>query len=179
MLPQGGSGYRVAMSASPSAGEPVPGADVVRAAGGVVWRPGPAGEPEVALVHRPAYDDWTFPKGKLLDGEEDEAGALREVMEETGLICRLGEYLGSLSYRDRKDRPKTVRYWAMKPVEGSFVPNAEVDAIRWLSVGDAAGVLTYGHDRGLLVTLAERTSPAGTEEAGSEVRRPAGGAAAP
>jgi 8-oxo-dGTP pyrophosphatase MutT (NUDIX family) len=147
------------MRANPSGGEPGRAAEVVRAAGGVVWRPDASGEPEVALVHRPAYDDWTFPKGKLLDGEEDEAAALREVMEETGLICRLGEYLGSLSYRDRKDRPKTVRYWAMEPIEGSFAPNAEVDAIRWLPAGDAAEVLTYDHDRELLEKLAERRSP--------------------
>jgi 8-oxo-dGTP diphosphatase len=143
------------MSANPSRATAGGAGEVVRAAGGVVWRPGPGREPEVALVHRPAYDDWTFPKGKLLEGEEDEAAALREVMEETGLICRLGAYLGSLSYRDRKDRPKTVRYWAMEPVEGSFAPNAEVDAIRWLPVGEAAGVLTYGHDRGLLKKLGE------------------------
>jgi 8-oxo-dGTP pyrophosphatase MutT (NUDIX family) len=148
------------MSANPLGGEPGRAAEVVRAAGGVVWRPGAGGEPEVALVHRPAYDDWTLPKGKLLDGEEDEAAALREVMEETGLICRLGEYLGSLSYRDRKDRPKTVRYWAMEPVEGSFAPNAEVDAIRWLPASEAAAALTYEHDRGLLTKLRALARPA-------------------
>jgi 8-oxo-dGTP diphosphatase len=126
---------------------------VVRAAGGVVWRRDPSGIVEVVLVHRPAYDDWTFPKGKLLEDEEDEAGALREVMEETGLICRLGDYLGSLSYRDRKDRPKVVRYWAMEPVEGDFTPNAEVDVLRWLSTHEASEALTYGHDRTMLDRL--------------------------
>jgi 8-oxo-dGTP diphosphatase len=128
---------------------------VVRAAGGLVWRRRPDGGVEVALVHRPAYDDWTFPKGKLLDGEEDEAAALREVLEETGLICRLGPYLAALSYRDRKNRPKTVRYWAMAPVEGAFTPNAEVDDLRWVDAGDAAPVLTYRHDRTVLDRLWE------------------------
>jgi 8-oxo-dGTP diphosphatase len=126
---------------------------LVRAAGGVVWR-----RPrrlEVALVHRPAYDDWTFPKGKLLEDEEDEVAALREVMEETGLVCRLGPYLTHLSYRDRKGRPKIVRYWAMTPVEGGFQPNPEVDALRWVTTGDATALLTYEHDRRVLERLLE------------------------
>ena len=120
-----------------------------------MWRPSTDGGLEVALVHRPAYDDWTFPKGKLLDGEEDEVAALREVMEETGLVCRLGPYLTHLSYRDRKDRPKTVRYWAMAPIEGAFRANDEVDTMRWVPAEDAAALLTYEHDRTVLDRLLE------------------------
>ena len=86
---------------------------LVRAAGGVVVRAGADG-PEVLLVHRPAYDDWTFPKGKLDRGETEEECALREVEEETGLRCTLGRELGSTTYRDGKGRRKRVRYWLME-----------------------------------------------------------------
>ena len=106
--------------------------NVVRAAGGLVWRRGADAEIEVALVHRSAYDDWTFPKGKLHDGESEQEAALREVEEETGLRCRLGEEVGVSSYRDSRGRPKTVRYWAMSPVAGSLAPTNEIDAAAWV-----------------------------------------------
>ena len=122
----------------------------MRAAGGVVVRPGPSGEREVALVHRPAYDDWSFPKGKLVEGEREEDAALREVEEETGLRCRLGRRLPSVTYRDRKGRPKVVSYWVMTPQSGSFHPTDEVDDLRWLPAGEALAILTYPHDRDLL-----------------------------
>ncbi|MDP9341394.1 MAG: NUDIX hydrolase [Actinomycetota bacterium] len=122
----------------------------VRAAGGVVLRPDRSGQLEVALVHRPAYDDWSLPKGKLLPGESEEDGALREVQEETGMRCRLGRRLSSARYRDRKGRPKVVSYWVMTPEGGSFHPTEEVDELRWLPVKDAAGLLSYPHDRDLL-----------------------------
>jgi 8-oxo-dGTP pyrophosphatase MutT (NUDIX family) len=88
---------------------------IVRAAGGIVWRRGEGGAVEIVLVHRPAYDDWSFPKGKLHPGETEAEAAVREVQEETGLRCRLGREVGTSAYRDPRRRPKTVRYFAMTP----------------------------------------------------------------
>ena len=124
--------------------------EVVRSAGGVVWRSGGDGAVEVALVHRPKYDDWSFPKGKLHDGEAEEEAALREVGEETGLRCTLGLDLGHTSYRDSQDRPKTVRYWEMTPAIDELAPTKEVDEARWASLDDAARLLSYERDRELL-----------------------------
>lgn len=121
----------------------------VLAAGGVPLRDGPDGR-EVAVVHRPRYHDWTLPKGKLDPGESSEQAALREVLEETGLHCELGEELPPTRYTDQKGRSKEVRYWLMKVVSGSFAPNHEVDELRWLPISEAAAVLTYDRDRGLL-----------------------------
>ena len=127
----------------------------VKASGGVVWRRSPHGL-EVALVHRPRYDDWSFPKGKLDEGESWEEGALREVEEEIGLRCRLGEELTPVGYRDRKGRAKVVRYWLMEPeADDPFVPNREVDAVRWCSFDDAQAALSYAHDRKLLARALE------------------------
>jgi 8-oxo-dGTP diphosphatase len=125
----------------------------VLAAGGVVWRRDDDGEVEVLLVHRPKYDDWTLPKGKLDAGETAEEAALREVEEETGLRCRLGEELSTSTYVDRHGRPKEVRYWAMEPVGGRFAPNDEVDEVRWLPPGRAADALSYDRDRPVLAAL--------------------------
>ena len=99
---------------------------MIRAAGGIVTRPGTGGL-DVLLVHRPAYDDWTFPKGKALPDETDEACALREVEEETGLVCELVEELPSTAYHDAKGRFKRVRYWVMRPVGGELIFEHEVD----------------------------------------------------
>lgn len=129
---------------------------LVRAAGGVVVRRGRDGGKEVALVHRPAYSDWTFPKGKLELGETYEGAALREVEEETGHRCRLGNPLGDVEYLDRKGRPKLVRYWLMYPESGEFQAGHEVDAMRWASVEEALETLTYNHDRALLAQLTPR-----------------------
>ena len=104
----------------------------------------------MALVHRPRYDDWSFPKGKLIDGEDDETAALREVEEETGLRCRIGPSVGSVMYRDRHGRPKVVRYFRMDADGGSFAPSEEVDELRWVPVDKAGGVLSNAHDRNLL-----------------------------
>ena len=127
----------------------------VRAAGGIVHRRGPRGEPEVLLVHRPRYDDWSLPKGKGDPGERDEETALREVEEETGLRCELGTPAGQTRYRDSKGRDKLVLYWLMAPPAngdgaGSFVPNDEVDELRWYTIPEATERLTYAHDRKLL-----------------------------
>jgi 8-oxo-dGTP pyrophosphatase MutT (NUDIX family) len=126
-----------------------PEAAEVKASGGVVWRRGDRGL-EVALVHRPRYDDWSFPKGKLDGGESWEQAALREVEEELGLKCRLGHELPPTAYRDNKGRSKVVRYWMMEPLEGEFVPSHEVDEVRWMPADRAADMLTYPHDRELL-----------------------------
>src|SRR4029078_8380000 len=106
----------------------------------------------VALVHRPKYDDWTFPKGKLNAGETDEEAAVREVFEETGFRVRLDESreLPSVRYRDVAGRQKVVRYWVMTPLDGHFEPNREVDELWWVPVDSADRVLSYDHDREVL-----------------------------
>jgi 8-oxo-(d)GTP phosphatase len=123
--------------------------EVVRAAGGIVTIHD-GQEPRFALVHRPKYDDWTFPKGKLHDGEPEEQAALREVEEETGLRCRLEDPVDAVTYTDRSGRPKVVRYWKMTPDGGAFRPNDEVDELRWVGPEEAMAMLTYRHDRDLL-----------------------------
>ena len=130
----------------------------VRAAGGVVWRDG-SGGPELLVLHRPKYDDWSFPKGKLEDGETWEQAAAREVEEETGLRCDLGEELAQTAYVDSHGRPKTVRYWAMRMRSGSFEPHAEVDEIRWLSPPEAADTLTYERDRAVVESFTAAVRP--------------------
>ena len=120
----------------------------MRAAGGVVVRRD-AGGLRVAVVHRPRYDDWSLPKGKLDPGESWEQAALREVEEEIGLRCRLGAELSPVEYLVRAGR-KVVRYWVMEPESGAFAPNEEVDDMRWLTPDEAVGTLTYDHDRALV-----------------------------
>jgi 8-oxo-dGTP diphosphatase len=119
-------------------------ADVVRAAGGVVV----GDDGRMAIIHRPRYDDWSLPKGKLFDGEDPLEGALREAEEETGFRCAAGMFLERVSYPDRQGRRKVVDYWLLQPVEGSFVPNDEVDELRWLEHLEAERLLTYERDRG-------------------------------
>jgi 8-oxo-dGTP pyrophosphatase MutT (NUDIX family) len=131
----------------------------VRAAGGAVLRSGAGGDPEVLLVHRPRYDDWSLPKGKCDPGESYEDCARREVEEETGITADLGDQLPDVRYRDQKGRPKVVRYWVMRPASepGPFKPNDEVDEVVWLPLAEAEERLSYGHDRGLLATLRRLT----------------------
>ena len=120
--------------------------EVVRAAGGVVWRMGADGA-EVLVVHRPKYDDWSLPKGKREHGETDEQCAVREVDEETGVRATLGRELLPTSYRDRKGRAKVVRYWEMTvAAQRPFVANDEVDDVRWLPADEAMALLSYPHD---------------------------------
>jgi 8-oxo-dGTP diphosphatase len=151
---------------------------LVRAGGGVVRRVGPAGI-EVLLVHRPRYDDWTFPKGKAHPGESDEETALREVDEETGMRARLGVELPSSQYRDSHGRPKVVRYWTMRLDSGSFKPHREVDEIMWLPAVDAESKLSYERDIEVLRAvppplLVVRHASAGERDEwdGDDARRP-------
>jgi 8-oxo-dGTP diphosphatase len=108
---------------------------------------------EIALVHRPEHHDWSFPKGKLEEGESFEDAALREVREETGLDCRILRFIGHTEYVDRKGRPKAVAYWVMAAEGGSFSPNGEVDELRWVSLAEANFLLSYPRDRELVAVL--------------------------
>ena len=126
---------------------------LVRAAGGLVSRAGESGV-EVLVVHRPRYDDWSIPKGKVEPGESDEDAARREVEEETGYQCTLSDELTTIRYIDRKGRNKQVRFWKMTVIgEIEWAPNDEVDVRRWISPSVAATLLTYETDRALLKAL--------------------------
>ena len=112
---------------------------------------------EVLVVHRPAYDDWSLPKGKLEPGEHEEAGARREVLEETGVDAMVTGPAGSVQYRDRRGRSKRVQYFAMTPqTETTRAPDEEVDVVAWWPVATAATALTYPHDRELVAAAAKR-----------------------
>jgi 8-oxo-dGTP diphosphatase len=121
----------------------------VWAAGGIVMRDN-GGEIEVLVVHRPHRSDWSFPKGKVEDGESLEQTAVREVEEETGFRCRRIDQLPIVRYVDGKDREKLVVYWTMEVESGAFAPNDEVDTLGWFTLAAAGGVLTYDRDIELL-----------------------------
>jgi 8-oxo-(d)GTP phosphatase len=130
---------------------------VIRAAGGVLWRTANASRSdvnvEVAIIHRPRYDDWSIPKGKLVPGESDLEGAIREVTEETGYRVQIRRPLGEVTYQKNsggEPRTKTVRYWSMHAEGGMFSPSREVDQLRWLSVDEAIKVLSHERDRDLI-----------------------------
>jgi 8-oxo-dGTP diphosphatase len=126
------------------------------AAGALLWRRPPYGPPdggiEVALVHRPKYDDWSHPKGKLKSGEDFLTAAVREVREETGMECVPGEPLPTARYLVN-GRRKEVRYWAAEAVSGRFVPSREVDRMLWLPPAAARHRLTHDRDRELVDAL--------------------------
>ncbi|MEA2287094.1 MAG: 8-oxo-dGTP diphosphatase, partial [Solirubrobacteraceae bacterium] len=121
----------------------------VRAAGGLVVIDG-----KVAVVHRPRYDDWSLPKGKLEPGEGFEEAAVREIAEETGARARIVRELDSDRYTDNRGRPKLVRWYLMDVDDpGEFTPDDEVDELRWLAPERARDLVSYDHDRALLSTL--------------------------
>jgi len=130
---------------------------MVLAAGCVVWRPG-GDEPEVLVVHRPRWDDWSFPKGKLDPDEEPIAAAVREVAEETGLRVRVGPRLRDDHYTISSGQPKTVSYWVARAPRSAdditgYQTNAEIDGVAWISLSDARARLTYPRDVELLKEL--------------------------
>jgi 8-oxo-dGTP diphosphatase len=130
----------------------------VRAAGGVIERT-QDGRREILLVHRPRYDDWTLPKGKAKAGESDEVCALREVEEETCLVCELHGELAVSEYEDAAGRPKRVRYFAMTARnESDARAQNEIDALEWLSYNRAIEKLSYGRDKELVSSLLSSSS---------------------
>ena len=139
-------------------------ARVIPAAGAVLWRDADAdgvAEPLVALVHRPRYDDWSLPKGKVDSGETEPVTAVREVLEETGYASELGRRLAAVSYPIEIGL-KHVRYWAARTLGGEFSPNSEVDDLVWLSTGDAMNRLQYPYDRKVLRRFVKHPADTGT-----------------
>ncbi|ARF56864.1 NUDIX hydrolase [Streptomyces gilvosporeus] len=130
----------------------------IRAAGCVLWRrsaasSAPGGDGlEIALVHRPKYDDWSHPKGKLKRAEDALVGAVREVAEETGMTCTVGPELPTVRYLVG-NRPKVVRYWAAEATGGTFTPNREVDRLLWAAPDTARRYLTQDRDKDLVAAL--------------------------
>lgn len=144
------------MSKSPSASAPLPANKATPAAGAVLWRSSDDGtEPEVAVIHRPRYDDWSLPKGKVDAGENEPMTAVREVSEETGFRSHLGRRLAAVTYPVEEQGIKKVRYWAARVVEGEFAPNDEVDELKWLPVTAAMKQLEYAADRKVLRRFAK------------------------
>jgi 8-oxo-(d)GTP phosphatase len=131
---------------------------VVRAAGGALWRPAGDGAVETAVVHRPRYDDWSLPKGKLDAGEHALGAAVREVVEETGLEVLAGRRSVRTEY-EVAEGAKRVDYWLMRVTGGEFTPNDEVDELRWLPLDDAAAVVSHEADRAVLADLARTGVP--------------------
>jgi 8-oxo-(d)GTP phosphatase len=132
----------------------------ILAGGGVLWRPVATGR-ELCLVHRPRYDDWSLPKGKLHHGEHPLRAAVREVNEETGVHPVVGQRLPTQEYRLGPDR-KLVDYWTMTPADGAFVASDEVDSLRWVTAAEADSVLSYERDRELVAAFAAAPVPTAT-----------------
>ena len=123
--------------------------DLIRAAGGIVTRHTATGQVEVACIYREARGDWTFPKGKLNEGETFEQGAVREVLEEIGIKCSVTRFIGTTNYTHRRGKPKIVAYYLMSAGEGEFFPNAEVDVLVWLPLEKVREHLTWDRDQEL------------------------------
>jgi 8-oxo-(d)GTP phosphatase len=136
-----------------------PAADEIRAAGAVLWRPAGSGT-QIALVHRPKYDDWSLAKGKLEPGEHVLLAAVREVEEETGLGVTLGLRLPPIRY-EVLGQPKVVDYWAARvdPSAGEFRANHEVDRLDWVALSQAGARLSYHHDAALVARFAGAPRP--------------------
>ncbi len=137
----------------------MPGLDdhTVRAAGGAVWRRSPDGALEVVLVHRPRYNDWSLPKGKVDPGETDEQAAIREVREEASVDARIGPELPTTTYVDRSGKQKRVRYWAMTVAGGDPAGDNEVDQAVWVPLDEARARLSYPRDVAVLDALSGAT----------------------
>ncbi|MCU1677951.1 MAG: hydrolase [Frankiales bacterium] len=132
---------------------------LIEAAGGLLWRPARNGDgPEICIVHRPKYDDYSIPKGKLGRGEHVLLAAAREVTEETGFIATIGAHLGEINYL-KDGTPKRVRFWAMQAAGGEFAPNAEVDRVLWLTPDDALAMLSPNRDPSIVAAFAADPTP--------------------
>lgn len=142
--------------ASKKTTEPV----TVLAAGAVLWRPDESGDPLIAVIHRPRYDDWSLPKGKVDPGETEPVAAVREILEETGQQAHLGRRLARIKY-PIPPGTKIVYYWAARAYGGDFVPNKEVDQLLWLPAREATKRLTYPHDRKVVAKFGKK--PADTQ----------------
>lgn len=142
---------------------------LVSAAGGIIVNPKHASR--VLVLHRPKYNDWSFPKGKLNKNETAATCARREVYEETGLVCELLEELSPINYETNNGNLKTVRYWLMRPIAGAFRANDEADAFTWLKRGQAMALLSYDHDHQVLVQANRRVKE--TRRAEKAARREA------
>ena len=123
--------------------------DLIRAAGGIVHRSVASGRAEIACIYREARGDWTFPKGKIDEGETFEQGALREVLEETGMSCQVIRFAGTTNYTHRKGKPKIVAYYLMEANDVEFMPNEEVDELVWVPLESVRANLTWSRDREL------------------------------
>lgn len=139
----------------------------IRAAGGVLWRHAPEDDAtiEVAVIHRPRYDDWSLPKGKVASGESELEAAVREILEETGFHVRVGRPLGVTRYTKESvsgARPKVVRWWAMQAEGGGFSPTREVDELAWMAPDRAAKRLTRATDVQVLERFAAAPGPTRT-----------------
>lgn len=124
--------------------------ECIEAAGGVVVDLS-KNKPRYLLIHRPRYDDWSLPKGKLAAGEKHRDAALREVKEETGMVCEIVSRLSPVNYITPNGKPKRVKYWLMSANSGTFVRNDEVDAVTWVKRSQAMSLLTHVHDQAVLV----------------------------
>ena len=129
--------------------------DLIRAAGGLITRTGLGDRVEVACIYRESRGDWTFPKGKLDEGETFEEAALREVLEETGMKCEVIRFIGTTNYTHRKGKAKIVAYYLMAADEVEFIPNDEVDELVWLAIEEVRGHLTWDRDKELFDLLVE------------------------